>query len=78
MPRPSTGSGGRRAKTCTIADIPPTLVEVSKKLVRISAKVVWHARRVISQMAEVAVPRDLFGEIPRPIAQLRRPPLPAQ
>jgi DNA-binding NarL/FixJ family response regulator len=37
-----------------------------------------HARHVIFQMAEVAVPRDLFSEILRLIALLRRPPAPAQ
>ena len=45
------------------------------KLVKIGAKVVWHNRYVTFQMAEVAVPRDLFQEIPRLIDALRlRPP----
>ncbi len=36
-----------------------------------------HGRYVTFQMAEVAVPRDLFAEILRLIAQLRAPPDPA-
>ena len=38
----------------------PTLRE---KLVKIGAKVVRHAGEVVSQMAEVAVPQELFGRI---------------
>ncbi len=55
-----------------------SLTTLREKLVKIAAKVVRHARHVIFQMAEVAVPRDLFSEILRLIAQLRRPPAPAQ
>ena len=45
-----------------------------EKLVKIGAKVVRHGRYVIFQMAEVAVPRELFKEILRLIAELRPPP----
>jgi hypothetical protein len=45
--------------------------------VKIGAKIVTHARYVTFQMAEVAVPRDLFREILRLIAQLRPTPSPA-
>jgi len=40
-------------------------------LIKIGAKVVRHARKVIFQMAEVAVPRELFREILRAIERLR-------
>jgi hypothetical protein len=36
--------------------------------------VVRHGRYVIFQMAEVAVPRELFQDILRLIAELRPPP----
>ena len=39
------------------------------------AKVVTHGRYVAFQMAEVAIPRDLFADILRMIAELRPPPL---
>jgi hypothetical protein len=45
-----------------------------EKLVKIGAKVVRHGRYVIFQMAEVAVPRELFQDILRLIAELRPPP----
>ncbi len=41
------------------------------KLIKIGAKVVRHARYVIFQMAEVAIPRDLFADILRRIDWLR-------
>src|SRR6476661_5155669 len=41
---------------------------------KIGAKVVSHSRYVAFQMAEVAVPRTLFAEILRLIAELRPPP----
>jgi len=40
------------------------------KRIKIGAKVVRHARYVIFQMAEVAVPRQLFQEILDRIRQL--------
>ena len=42
-----------------------------EKLVKIGAKVVSHARYVIVQLAEVAVPRQLFAAIVERIARLR-------
>ena len=45
-----------------------------EKLVKIGAKVVRHARYVIFQMAEVALPKRLFATILRRIARLRDPP----
>jgi hypothetical protein len=47
------------------------------KLVKIGAKIVRHGRYVIFQMAEVAVPMELFHEILRLIGELRPQPPPA-
>ena len=44
---------------------------------KIGAKAARHGRYVIFQMAEIAVPRDLFRKILRLIAQLPAPPAPA-
>ena len=54
-----------------------SLTSLREKLVKIGAKVVHHGRYVIFQMAEVAVPKELFQEILRLIAELRPQPLPA-
>src|SRR5664280_146149 len=54
-----------------------SLTSLQEKLVKIGAKVVRHGRYVIFQMAEVAVPRGLFHEILRLIAELRPQPPPA-
>ena len=40
-------------------------------MIKIGAKVVGHARYVAFQMAEMAVPRDLFADILRMIAELQ-------
>ena len=48
-----------------------TLTSLREKLVKIGAKVVRHARQVIFQMAEVAVPRALVRDILRAIERLR-------
>ncbi len=48
-----------------------------EKLVKIGAKVVRYGRYATFQMAEVAVPRDLFREILRLIDDLRPSPTPA-
>ena len=42
-----------------------SLTSLRDKLVKIGAKVVRHARYAIFQMAEVAVPRELFEQILR-------------
>ncbi len=52
-----------------------SLTTIREKLVKIGAKVVGHGRYVTFQMAEVAVPRDLFRNILRRIDKLRRPSL---
>ena len=54
-----------------------SLTTIREKLVKIGAKVVAHGRYVTFQMAEVAVPRDLFQGILRLIDRLRRPSLAA-
>ena len=54
-----------------------SLTTLREKLVKTGAKVVRHGRYVTFQLAEVAVPRRLFAEILRLIAELRPPPDPA-
>jgi hypothetical protein len=49
-----------------------TLTTLRDKLIKIGAKVVRHARRVVFQLAEVAIPRPLFAAILRRIERLRR------
>ena len=56
---------------------PWSLTSLREKLIKIGAKVVSHGRYVMFQMAEVAVPRQMFHDILRLIAQLRAPPAPA-
>ena len=56
---------------------PWSLTSLREKLIKIGAKVVSHGRYVTFQMAEVAVPRQMFQEILRLIARLRAPPAPA-
>ena len=52
-----------------------SLTSLKEKLIKIGAKVVSHGRYVAFQMAEVAIPRNLFVDILRLIAELRPPPL---
>jgi Transposase DDE domain group 1 len=54
-----------------------SLTSLKEKLIKIGAKVVSHGRYVAFQMAEVAIPRRLFQEILRLIAELRPQPPPA-
>ena len=51
-----------------------SLTSLKEKLIKIGAKVVSHGRYVAFQMAEVAIPRHMFQEILRLIAELRPPP----
>jgi hypothetical protein len=48
-----------------------SLTSLKEKLIKIGAKVVRHGRYVAFQMAEVAIPRQMFQEILRLIAELR-------
>lgn len=56
--------------------MPKTEIEPSLKeqLIKIGMKVLSHGRYIVFQMAEVAIPRQVFQEILRLIAELR--PLP--
>jgi len=54
-----------------------SLTTLREKLVKIGAKVVRHGRYATFQMAEVAVPRELFRKILSLIDDLRRRPAPA-
>ncbi len=54
-----------------------SLTTLREKLVKIGAKVVSHGRYVTFQLAEVAVPRELFRKILSLIDDLRRRPAPA-
>jgi Transposase DDE domain group 1 len=56
---------------------PWSLTSLREKLVKIGAKVVSHGRYVTFQMAEVAVPRQMFADILVLIARLRTLPAPA-
>jgi DDE family transposase len=56
---------------------PWSLTSLREKLIKIGAKVTSHGRYVTFQMAEVAVPRQMFHEILSLIARLRAPPAPA-
>jgi hypothetical protein len=50
-----------------------SLTSLKEKLIKIGAKVVSHGRYVAFQMAEVAIPRNLFTDILPLIAELRPP-----
>jgi hypothetical protein len=52
---------------------PWSLTSLREKLIKIGAKVVSHSRYTTFQMAEVAVPRQMFQEILMSVAQLREP-----
>lgn len=54
-----------------------SLTTLREKLVKIGAKVISHSRYVTFQMAEVAVPRELFIKILKLIDKLRLEPCPA-
>ena len=54
-----------------------SLTRLREKLIKIGAKVISHGRYVTFQMAEVAVPRQMFAEILSLIARLRAPAAPA-
>jgi hypothetical protein len=50
-----------------------SLTNLREKLIKIGAKVVSHGRYVTFQLAEVAVPRQMFQQILSLIARLRAP-----
>ena len=51
-----------------------SMTTLREKLIKIGAKTVHHARYVVLQMAEVAVPRKLFAAILERIQRLRTVP----
>ena len=54
-----------------------SLITLRETLIKIGAKVVRHGRYVTFQLAEVAVPKELFQKILSLIDDLRRRPVPA-
>jgi Transposase DDE domain group 1 len=54
-----------------------SLTTLREKLVKIGVRIVRHARYVVLQLAELAVPRALFAAIMRRIGRLRPEPPPA-
>jgi len=52
-----------------------SLSTLREKVVKIGAKIITHARSTVFQMAEVAVPCDLFGRILEMIGDLRPRPV---
>ena len=53
-----------------------SMTTLREKLIKIGAKIVRHERYVTFQMAEVAVPSDLFADILSRIDRLRPAPFP--
>ena len=51
-----------------------SLTSLKEKLIKIGAKVVSHGRYIAFQMGDVAIPRNLFADILRLIAELWPPP----
>ena len=54
-----------------------SLTTLRERLVKVGARVVWHGRYLVFQLAEVSVPRTLFAKILARIDRLRGPPVPA-
>jgi len=52
-----------------------SMTSLREKLIKVGARLVSHGRYVAFQMAEVAIPRHLFADILRMIADLRPPPV---
>jgi hypothetical protein len=57
---------------------PGSLTSLREKVIKIGAEFVSHGRCVTFQMAEVAVPRQIFADILALIARSRVPPAPAR
>jgi hypothetical protein len=51
-----------------------SLRSLQLKLIKMGGRIVRHARRVVFQLAEVAVPRDLFAAILGRLTRLRLAP----
>ncbi len=52
-----------------------SITSLKEKLIKFGAKVESHGRYVAFQMAEVAIPKNLFAEILRLVAELRPTPV---
>ena len=52
-----------------------SLTSVKEKLIKIGARVVSHGRYVAFQLAEVAIPPNLFTDVSRMTSELRPPPV---
>ena len=65
------------AHRCRSVGAVQSMTSLREKLIKIGAKVVSHGRYVTFQMAEVAVPRQMFADILSLITRLRAPPAPA-
>lgn len=64
------------------ADLPEEIAEwsltsIQSRLIKIGARVARHARKITFQLAEVSVPRNVFGKILAAIRVLKPPPRPA-
>jgi len=70
----TAAGGGLLADARTGTNTQHTMTTLREKLVKIGAKVVRHARHVVFQLAEVAVPKELFAVILGRIARLREAP----
>jgi hypothetical protein len=65
----------RRSSSCPDPRRSRQLFQSEALALVIGAKIVSHGRYIAFQMAEVAIPRNLFAEILRLIAELRPPPV---
>jgi hypothetical protein len=74
---PATGAVAMRHEPTCVPIKEWSLTTLKKKLIKIGAKVVSHARYVTFQMAEVAIAQNLFADILHMIAELRPPPIPS-
>ena len=54
-----------------------SLTSLQTRLIKIGARVVRHARTTTFQLAEIAIPRDLFQQILAAIHRLRPSPAPS-
>lgn len=54
-----------------------SLTSIQSRLIKIGARVVHHARKITFQLAEMVVPRNVFGQILGAIHTLKPPPRPA-
>jgi hypothetical protein len=70
---------GNFLRTLALPDVVPqwSMTTLRDRLIKIGGKIVRYGRYVTFQMAEVAIPRDLFADILPRIDWLRPKPVPA-